>query len=134
MCLLSSFASFVDVIGFDMPSAECYSTDRFDYADTLMMMTLMPMLVALVILFIALAELVIMERSHHGDEHEKRTKHNKIVSRYFTLFLLLTYLVLPSVSTTIAGAYACTNADPDNVDNGTDIFLTYGLHEHLLVL
>jgi hypothetical protein len=47
----------------------------------------------------------------------------QIIARYVTLFFLLTYLVLPSVSTTIFGAFTCQSIDPGNVIPGTPTYL-----------
>lgn len=56
---------------------------------------------------------------------QKHRDYKRIIGQYVTLFLLLTYMVLPSVSSTIANAFSCTNVDPDNVDGGDDSYLTY---------
>lgn len=116
--------SFVDIVGFDLPSAECYSDKPLDYVDTLMMTTILPIIVSLIIFIICMTELLMMRKHHDGNSYEKSKKHNQIVSRYFTVFLLLTYLVLPGVSSTIAGAYSCTDVDPDDVGSGNDSYLT----------
>jgi hypothetical protein len=44
-------------------------------------------------------------------------------SRYFTLFLLLTYFVLPGVTISIFGAFGCVNVDPDNVISSDSTFM-----------
>ena len=48
---------------------------------------------------------------------------SEIITRYLTVFFLLTYLVLPSVSTTIFGAFNCRTVDPDNVLPMTPLYL-----------
>ena len=48
---------------------------------------------------------------------------SQIITRYLTLFFFLTYLVLPSASTTIFGAFTCRSIDPDNVMPGTPLYL-----------
>lgn len=118
------YCSFINIIGFQMPSAECYSTGRIDYVDTLLMTTLLPIMVSGVIFLGGCFELAYFDYHFKGNEIEARKQHRKLFSRYITLFLLLTYMVLPSVSSYIAAAYACTDSDPDNVDPGTDFYLT----------
>lgn len=39
-----------------------------------------------------------------------------IDEQYLTMFLYLTYLILPSVSTTIFQAYSCIDVNPDNIE------------------
>lgn len=52
-------------------------------------------------------------------------KFNQIRSQYVSYFFLLTYLVLPSVTTTIFQMFICTDVDPNNEDPGqNDLFLT----------
>ena len=47
-----------------------------------------------------------------------------VTGQYINFFFLITYLVLPSVSTKLLGAFACTNIDPDNLLPGTPTYLT----------
>ena len=47
-----------------------------------------------------------------------------VTGQYINFFFLITYLVLPSVSTKLLGAFACTNIDPDNLVPGTPTYLT----------
>jgi hypothetical protein len=48
-----------------------------------------------------------------------------VVSRYLTLFFLLTYLVLPFIATTLFRTFLCTDLDPNNEDSDPDdLFLT----------
>ena len=39
-----------------------------------------------------------------------------IKQKYFTVFLLLTYLILPTVTTNIAGAIPCSSVNPDSIE------------------
>ena len=47
-----------------------------------------------------------------------------VTGQYINFFFLITFLVLPSVSTKLLGAFACTNIDPDNLVPGTPTYLT----------
>jgi len=44
-------------------------------------------------------------------------------SRYFSLFLILSFVVLPGVSTVLADLMLCQNVDPDNVLEGSNTYL-----------
>jgi hypothetical protein len=44
-----------------------------------------------------------------------RDEFDPLVRRYLSLFFLITYLVLPSVTTTIAGIIPMVNVDPDHL-------------------
>jgi hypothetical protein len=56
----------------------------------------------------------------------KKLLENKIgdmIGRYFSLFLLITYLILPGVTTRIAGVITTVNVDPDGVTNTPQRFM-----------
>jgi hypothetical protein len=46
-------------------------------------------------------------------EERRQDEVGALIGRYFSLFFLITYLVLPSVTTTIAGVIPIVNVDPD---------------------
>jgi hypothetical protein len=48
---------------------------------------------------------------------------SQIITRYLILLFFLTYLVLPSTSTTIFGAITCRSIDPENLVPGTPKYL-----------
>ena len=51
-------------------------------------------------------------------------KFNQIRNKYVSYFFLLTYLVLPSVTTTIFQIFICTDVDPNNEDpDQNDLYL-----------
>ena len=50
-------------------------------------------------------------------------RRSQIITRYLTLFFILTYLVLPSTTTTIFGAFTCRSIDPGNIVPGTPQYL-----------
>jgi hypothetical protein len=50
-----------------------------------------------------------------ADRKEVDEEIGHMITRYFSLFLLVTYLVLPSVTTRIAGVIPTVNIDPDGV-------------------
>lgn len=108
-----------------MPSASCYSSSNVDYVFMLMMTTLMPICITFLLFLLFVSEKLYGYIWLHAQSQEEKAKSAvELVNRYFTLFLLLTYLVLPSVSSTIALAYSCSDVDPNDADNGQDYFLT----------
>jgi hypothetical protein len=50
--------------------------------------------------------------------HRHQREKSSIIGRYVYIFLFITYLVLPSVTTTIAGIVPTINVDPDNQKPG----------------
>ena len=73
------------------------------------------------------------EQMHQAEEEVKEVKDEEdnkketlaealgnLTRIYLTMFFLLTYLVLPTVTQTIFAAFACTSVDPDHVLPGHD--------------
>lgn len=178
----------INFASLNVGSPQCYSTNRFDYIDSMMMTTLAPIVIS-VLIFVGyrvnqrklqkkLDEVIltgllsgkgnesgsqqdddannrikssetmlapapspsmmamttnpmmpsIVTTAHDENkpnvvmsrEDELKAKLSVLRSRYMNLFFLLTYLVLPSVSVNIFGAFPCTNTDPDNVDSSSE--------------
>jgi hypothetical protein len=70
--------------------------------------TLSPICFSAILFMILAVHLVVIRRASAGERE-------MVVSRYFTVFLLLTYVVLPGVTISIFGAFQCMNIDPDRV-------------------
>jgi hypothetical protein len=72
------------------------------------------------------------ERPYMGLSRQSQAKLDtdvgRMISRYFSLFLLITYLVLPSVTTTIAGAVPTINIDPDGLTGQPQHFMRNDLN------
>ena len=62
-----------------------------------------------------------------GNQEEQMRQWSKcrreLKFRYYSWFFFLTYLILPSVATTIFGMFPCKNVDPYGEDNLDDYFL-----------
>ena len=54
-----------------------------------------------------------------------KQKFHDVIGHYTSCILLLTYLVLPTVSTFIFGAFGCINIDPSGVMPGTPMYLRH---------
>jgi hypothetical protein len=100
---------------------------HYDFIDSLFVDTLTPLAVS-VMLYIAYQ----IERFHHIQREEFGSdaaryirKQKSIKNKYLTLFFLLTYLVLPYVTTKIFQTFQCRDVDPDNEDDDTyDYYMT----------
>ena len=95
-------------------SPQCYY--KYDYVDKLIFETSTPIIV---VAFMGIAFGFHMRASRNDDSKLQ----SPLITRYLTLFFLLTYLVLPSATTTIFGAFTCRSIDPGNVLPGTPHFL-----------
>ena len=97
--------SFVNLSALTLGSPQCYTT--FDYVDRIMLTTIAPLIIVAVLVLVFFLHVTV-----------RRKDWRSVVGRYISVFLFITYLVLPSVSTVIFGAFACDNIDPDNVMPG----------------
>lgn len=125
------FARFLDSMSFfnlnllsTVPLA-CASDPTYTFIDKLVMITLAPIGLSLLLLLCC-----IVETAHYAvrccgvKSQETKEIITQVVTRYLTMFLFLTYLVLPFVST-IFRTYLCTDIDPNSEDaDGSDSFLT----------
>lgn len=100
----------------------------YNFIDKMVMITLAPIFASIGLFLLCIVEYILyMSRARPADMtvDEHNTKKSKIISRWLTYFFFLTYLVLPSVSTTIFKTFLCTNLDPLNEDdNNSDLYLT----------
>jgi hypothetical protein len=114
---------------------DCAHDGTYDFLDKLVMITLAPIGLSLLLLMACIAEYTyrsLAYRHLHAiakaseevlDKEEKKL--SKVVTRYLTLFFLLTYLVLPFIATTLFRTFLCTDLDPNNEDADLDdLFLT----------
>ena len=106
--------SFANFSALSVGSPQCYL--KYDYIDKLYLQTLAP-IAAVALLGIAFS--FHMKAVRNTDV----TFQSEIIARYLTLFFILTYLVLPSTTTTIFGAFTCQSIDPDKVVSGTPLYL-----------
>jgi hypothetical protein len=85
----------------------------------MMMQTLVPIGFVFFLLAVFIVHMTYRRARRVVTSQENLEKHDKattgLVGKYVTMFFLLTYLVLPSVTTTIARSIPCVSVDPDNV-------------------
>jgi len=89
-------------------TAACYG--RFDYVDRLIFVTSAPLV--LIFLIVVAFALHVTWRRFSKKEDDAKGIHS-IVSLYFSFVLFITYLVLPSATTSIFGMFPCQNVDPE---------------------
>jgi hypothetical protein len=148
--MFRSFLSVFSVLNFDFFNVVALGCTTYDlnYLHELYVITLLPIGISLLLVLLFCIErcLYHMKRNFYpltnltqidnavGDERSGRGEDkdedpdvqlNKSRNRYLNIFLYLTYLVLPSVTTTIFRTFLCTNIDPRNEDSEqSDRYLT----------
>ena len=89
-----------------------------------MLWTLLPFVVTLIIVIMAVAEYKYKTINHILRTHDEEDIFTKVKDKYLFYFFFLTYLILPSVTTTLFRMYICTNIDPNDEDsNEYDYYL-----------
>jgi hypothetical protein len=107
---MPTYNRFVNFAGL-MGSPQCYT--KFDYVDRMVLMTVAPLVVSVLLAVVGIFHATSLAP-------EKRTD---IRRRYVSCFLMLTYLVLPSVSTITFGMFTCVSVDPSRVDPNMPLFM-----------
>jgi hypothetical protein len=96
---------------------------NYTYIDTLVLKTLFPIALTIVLFVVGGADAAWQTRSLHITDSARFPIVSAVKDQYLTYFFFLTYLVLPSVATTIFQTFLCTNVDPRGEDN--DKYDTY---------
>ena len=108
---------FLDVLSLDIMTLipiKCFAPD-FNYLSKLYVTTLIP-LIGFAILYIV-CQLNILYLGVTVIDEKQREESVRIVKlRYFSIFLIITSLILPPISTTILNTFYCMNVDPNNED------------------
>ena len=92
----------------------CAANDSYDAIDSLVVDTSYPIVVVgiLWVIFKAHVWLTSCEDS------------SALAARYFNIFLVFTYLILPFTTAKIFQVFTCQNVDPDDVIEGEDLYMT----------
>ena len=112
--LVLNVLTFVNLSAITLGSPACYTS--FDYFNRLMVATVVPLIVFGGVIFVFFPLHIWSYRRSGKDT-------TVLVGRYFFCILLLAYMFLPSVTTTIFGSFTCTNIDPEGLVPGTPTFL-----------
>ena len=57
-------------------------------------------------------------------DYSPKRQFTMIRSQYFSWFLIITYMVLPGISSILFRFFVCQNVDPDDVVIGSDRYMT----------
>ena len=118
--------SFVDflrvfsVFNLNVISVVPFSCQRpYTFIDKLVFTTLFPVALAILLMLLFVGEGMwnVRNTSLKNPDATTRAKIEELKNQYLTYFFFLTYLVLPSVSTTIFQTFLCTDVDPRNEDS-----------------
>jgi hypothetical protein len=92
-------------------------TNHYTYIDKLVASTLFPVALTLLLALLWLLEAGWQATRSSWNDSRVQQQLDALRDQYLTYFFFLTYLVLPSVSTTIFQTFLCTNVDPRGEDN-----------------
>jgi hypothetical protein len=90
---------------------------HFTFIDKLVFTTLFPIALAAALLVVGTCDILYQTYRYAVTDPERSRTVDAVKDQYLTYFFFLTYLVLPSVSTTIFQTFLCTNVDPRGEDN-----------------
>lgn len=94
----------------------CSTYATYDAIDNLMFETLYPLFIMCLLWLLRKVHLW----SRKGDDPEVLSE---LSSRYFSIFLVFTYLILPFTSVIIFQTFSCRDVDPDDVHPGDDLYM-----------
>ena len=102
--------------GLSIGSPQCFTS--YDYIDTMITSTLTPIGVICALMTGFIVHMFFLNRDRKDPQAIRA-----VTGQYINFFFLITYLVLPSVTTTCFGAFTCKNIDPDGLMPGTPTYL-----------
>ena len=102
--------------------------EKFTFMDSLLWTTMFPILVAGLLFIGFIIEYLYHRRMIQANKYrkkgEKAAKFNATKEKYLNYWFYLTYIILPSVATTIFRTFICTDVDPNHEDSGgSDYYL-----------
>jgi len=121
---LFSSLSFLSLDFVKVVPADCYFP--FAFIQSMVSTTLLPVF-ASIIVFSAFAFQRIQLFYKEKNRLRRREKVKRLFVRYFALFVMITYMVLPSTTAKIFKIFNCIDVDPDHYDK------TGAAHRFLLV-
>jgi hypothetical protein len=129
----NSFTNFIDGFNFiNLSFADAFPlscSGVFTFIDKLVLTTLAPIMLSILLCMFFFIEYGNqrrqIQRNKQRQKGEKAAAFNRIKEKYLNYFFYLSYLVLPSVTTTIFQTFLCTDVDPDREDSDeSDSYLT----------
>lgn len=127
----SSFTNFVNsfnFLGLSLSAAFPIScSGRFTFIDQLVLTTLAPLVIVLILVIAFFLEYAYhrhkIQQNRSRRKGEKASKFNEVKERYSNYVFYLTYLIMPSVTTTIFATFICTSIDPEDEEGGDYLYL-----------
>lgn len=115
--IYSAIAAALSVVNLNISTSSlvtCAVDNSYDAIDSLVVDTSYPVVVVGV--------LWVLFRAHLWMKAGENS--SALAARYFNIFLLFTYLILPFTTAKIFQIFSCQNVDPDNVVEGDDHYMT----------
>jgi hypothetical protein len=95
---------------------------QYDFVFKLYINTMVPVMIGIVMVIGFLLEYLVQRRRIQSNSNrqkgDKRKAFEKIKNKYVNVFLYISYLMLPGVSTIIFQTFTCIEVDPDGSDEG----------------
>lgn len=116
----SAIASALNVFNLNVSTSSlvtCGADDGYDAIDALIVDTVYPIVV---VILLRICEAIHVWIKSSDDVRMK----SNISARYFNIFLVFTYLILPFTSVQIFQTFSCRDVDPDDVEPGEDQYMT----------
>jgi hypothetical protein len=140
ICALQDFLRWFEVFNFNIGWSVSFGCIlNIDFYDKLLIATLTPIAVALILLFTytvtfhKLANLTISAVSHRTAIQVLSEQRARLLSRHQTAFLVMTFLVYSTVSTTVFQTFACDTIEGTGASYlRADYSITCGTHKHIL--
>jgi len=106
----------------------CNVANNIDFIDSLLVDTLMPLgILAVLTVSYWLHSWVLNRQANEGLSEElklqNKSKAVKVLATYVKVFLIYSGIILPYVSVQIFKTFSCQDIDPDDVTEGTDVYL-----------
>ena len=126
--LYSRVASLGSVVNIDISQTSfcsCFFGGKFDFIDRLLFDTIYPVVVLAILYFIYRCHsyLKYSKSSNVTNDNEQKNQMEILHGRYFEIYLLFIYIILPSLTARIFQTFSCRSIDPDDVDDGDNYFL-----------
>ena len=126
---LSSFFAIFKLLNLNVTSILPFScSHRMDFVENLLVTTLAPIFLLLVLSSFLVGQILyyrwqISSGNSENKDEEIRDQTKRLKFQYFNVFLILSFLVLPSITTTIFQMFPCKNVDPGNEDDMPNTYL-----------
>ena len=105
----------------------CKYSHYYNFIDKLIFWTLLPIALTIILILFSFADYqskIKQQDDVLSGKDSNEQIYNDVKSKYLTYFFILTYLILPSITTNLFQMFVCTNVDPYNEDEDWNYYLT----------